>query len=247
VLLHLARGAGLPGLSAMAEHEPWDDAAAGGRAADDPRPSPPGGWLRPLLALTRDETRALAERLALPFVDDPTNLDRSHPRVRMRLELLPALRELNPRVDQALARAAEHARAAEDALDQWAAAELRARRCPPRPPKPRGAENSADAPAHAAAPGPTGPADDRAVTSPPRWSTEGMAALPGAVRQRIVRRVCRAAGAPDDALPARTLASIDDALLRPGPRRAWDLHPDLCLHLAHGELWTDAAHRATNH
>lgn len=208
ILLHLARGAGLPGLAAMAGLEPWGDDA--GDLA--------GGWLRPLLGLERETTRELAQRLRLPFVDDPTNLDRSHPRVRMRLELLPALRELNPRVEAALARAADHARQAEDALQQWVDRELRARRRPP-------------------ALDPVLPS----VTSAPRWSTEGMAELPVAVRTRIVRRVCQAAGAPDDALAARTLASIDDALARPGPGRAWDLHPRIRVHVANGELWTEDA------
>ena len=296
ILLHLARGAGLPGLAAMAELEPWDDPPATARlydwddapaeplaglpwpiatawshtpaepladlpspaailepdpladpdpapaglepwtrvpteplAAPDPAPiRPAGGWLRPLLALDRAQTRELAQRLRLPFVDDPTNLDRGHPRVRMRLELLPALRELNPRVEAALARTAAHARQAEDALQAWADRELRARRCPLPDPRP--------------------------VTSAPRWSTEGMAELPAAVRTRIVRRVCRAAGAPDDALKARTLVSIDDALVHPGPARAWDLHPRLRVHVANGELWTEdagpagsAAPRAPNH
>lgn len=218
ILLHLARGAGLPGLAAMAELEPW------GEGAEDLA----SGWLRPLLALERHETRELAERLQLPFVDDPTNLDRSHPRVRMRLELLPALRELNPRVEAAFARTAAHARQAEDALQQWVDRELRARRRPPAD-----ACDPIPIPAPAHVPGP--------VTSAPRWSTEGMAELPAAVRTRIVRRVCQAAGAPDDALPARTLASIDDALARPGPGRAWDLHPRIRVHVANGELWTEDA------
>jgi tRNA(Ile)-lysidine synthase len=244
MLLHLARGAGLPGLAAMAEHEPWDDGPPG----EPPAPGAPeagreGGWLRPLLALDRAQTRELAERLGLPFVDDPTNHDRTHPRVRMRHELLPALRELNPRVEAALARTAHHARQAEDALQLWVDRELRARRCPPTA---RG-----DAPSHATA---SAPAGARPVTSTPRWSTEGMDLLPTAVRTRIVRRVCHAAGAPADALAARTLASIDDALAHPGPSRAWDLHPCLRLHIANGELWTEdvallpsAALRARNH
>lgn len=242
ILLHLARGAGLGGLAAMPDLEPWDDAQA------------PGGWLRPLLALERAQTRELAERLRLPFVDDPTNLDRSHPRVRMRLELLPALRELNPRVEAALARTALHARQAEEALQAWVDRELRARR------RPSDAPSHADvrSPHEAARTSAPSPGEARSVTSAPRWSTEGMDRLPMAVRTRIVRRVCLAAGAPDDALPARTLASIDDALVHPGPGRAWDLHPRIRVHLAGGELWTEdaapppnpsesPAHRATNH
>ena len=79
------------------------------------------------------------------------------------------------------------------------------------------------------------------VTCGARWSTEGLQRLPVAVRTRFVRRLCRAAGSPDDALAARTLASIDDALLHPGPARSWDLHPKLRLVLAQGELWIEPA------
>jgi tRNA(Ile)-lysidine synthase len=248
ILLHLARGAGLPGLAAMAELEPWGDHTgdpSGGLPV--PAASSAGSWLlRPLLALDRAQTREIAQRLRLPFVDDPTNVDRGHPRVRMRLELLPVLRELNPRVEAALARTAAHARQAEEALHSWVDRELRARRCPAHAPTPA-AEPARDR----ATPPPSGP---RPVTSAPRWSIEGMAELPAAVRTRIVRRVCRAAGAPDDALAARTLASIDDALVHPGPARAWDLHPRLRVHVANGELWTEdaasppsPAPRAPNH
>lgn len=272
ILLHLARGAGLPGLAAMAELEPWGDAGeaieGAPRRPATPEPEPPnddrlaprahapgtaGGWLRPLLALDREQTRDLAQRLRLPFVDDPTNFDRAHPRVRMRLELLPALRELNPRVELALARSAVHARQAEEALQSWVERELRARRCTssPRDVAPAHATSHRPVPPASA---PAAAADPRPVTSGARWSTEGMAALPVAVRLRIVRRVCQAAGAPDDALAARTLASIDDALVHPGPSRAWDLHPRIRVHVANGELWTEdadpppgAASRAANH
>lgn len=221
VLLHLARGAGLPGIAAMAEHDPWDDPT-------------PGGWLRPLLDLTRAQTRELATRMGLPFVDDPTNLVREHPRVRVRLELLPLLEHVNPRAVEALARAADQARAAEDALQAWVDRELRSRRRSPGP-----AASVPPEHAHAASRSSPLRAGSRTVTSGPRWSTEGMQDLPSAVRTRLVRRVCRAAGAPDDAMPASVLASIDEALAHPGPARAWDLHPCLRLHVAHGELWTE--------
>lgn len=74
VLMHVTRGAGLAGVAAMAA---WE--------------SP---WLRPLLDLPRSETRALCGRLGLGFVDDPTNLDPQHPRVRMREQILPALAQI---------------------------------------------------------------------------------------------------------------------------------------------------------
>ena len=62
-----------------------------------------------------------------------------------------------------------------------------------------------------------------------------------AVRKRLVRTICRAAGVPDDGMSAQTLASIDDALVRPGPARTWDLVPRLRLHLHARELWMDSS------
>lgn len=61
---------------------------------------------RPMLAITRSETREIATLAGLPFVDDPMNEDLSLTRNRIRLELLPLMRELNPQVDVALARTA---------------------------------------------------------------------------------------------------------------------------------------------
>ncbi|MFY0530892.1 tRNA lysidine(34) synthetase TilS [Nannocystis pusilla] len=82
LLMHAARGCGLEGLAAM---RPWE-----------------APWLRPLLELPRAATRALCERMALPFVDDPTNADEEQPRVRVRERVLPELRDYNPRVEAAL-------------------------------------------------------------------------------------------------------------------------------------------------
>jgi tRNA(Ile)-lysidine synthase len=108
-ILHATRGAGLDGLAAMPT---WD------------RP-----WLRPLLGVPRAETRALCGRLGVSFVDDPGQPRSStHPRVRVREELLPVLREQNPRAEAALAALAEQAADAEMALSQWAGQEELARR-----------------------------------------------------------------------------------------------------------------------
>ncbi len=191
LLLHATRGAGLEGMAAMPT---WD------------RP-----WLRPLLGLPRAETRALCGRLGVGFVDDPGNIDRRHPRVRVREELLPVLREHNPRAEAALAGLAAQAAEAEAALSQWAAQEELARR--------RG---------------------------PGLWAIEGLANLPRAVRTRVLRLLCAAAGAEMGALGQAAIASIDRVLCaRAGaanaldagaasPARAprsWDLRPGLRLRL----------------
>jgi tRNA(Ile)-lysidine synthase len=51
---------------------------------------------RPLLDVTRGDVAGYAVARALPFVTDPTNLDRSHLRNRVRLDLLPALERVSP-------------------------------------------------------------------------------------------------------------------------------------------------------
>ena len=59
--------------------------------------------VRPLLAIGRAETRGLAKAASLPFVDDPTNEDRSFARNRIRAEVLPALEAINPASEQNIA------------------------------------------------------------------------------------------------------------------------------------------------
>ena len=74
LLLNLLRGAGRDGLSGM-------------------RP----GTTKPLLALRRSETRALCAELGLHPVVDPSNLDQSFRRNRVRHELLPLLESIAQR------------------------------------------------------------------------------------------------------------------------------------------------------
>lgn len=58
---------------------------------------PRSGWIvRPLLELERHETRRLATDAGLPVAYDRTNDDPSFSRVRIRSEVLPVLREVNP-------------------------------------------------------------------------------------------------------------------------------------------------------
>ncbi|MBY4895019.1 tRNA lysidine(34) synthetase TilS [Rhodobacteraceae bacterium N5(2021)] len=68
LLMRLARGSGVEGLSAMAETRDM------------------GGWqiVRPLLSETRAALRHYADVLRLPYVDDPSNEDTTYDRVRMR-------------------------------------------------------------------------------------------------------------------------------------------------------------------
>lgn len=105
LLLFLARGAGRKGLASM-------------------EPLAAGGIVRPLCEVTREEARAYARARALPFADDPMNEEPAFARNRVRSEVLPALRRLNPRADLALAAAAQDL-ALEEA---WLSAEAAARR-----------------------------------------------------------------------------------------------------------------------
>lgn len=129
MLLHVCRGAGLGGLSPMPALRAWIDDGLDHDSAAAPKPdaaphrTPPetGFVVRPLLHLTRTETRALASELAIPFVDDPTNLDDAHPRVAIRERVLPILRAINPEIEAHFGALARAARDAEQAIAQMAA------------------------------------------------------------------------------------------------------------------------------
>ncbi len=104
VLLHLLRGSGLDGLSGMRPRSPW--------------PYGPGPKLaRPLLCLWREDTERCCRLLGIAPRQDPTNLDLAPLRNRVRHRVLPLLRELNPRVDEALVRLASIAAQAVDYLE----------------------------------------------------------------------------------------------------------------------------------
>ena len=104
VLLHLLRGSGLDGLAAMRPRSPW--------------PLGEGPALaRPLLCLWRRDTERCCHALGIVPRHDPTNRDPSILRNRLRLQVLPALRQLNPRVDEALVRLADLAAQAVDYLE----------------------------------------------------------------------------------------------------------------------------------
>lgn len=98
VLLGLARGSGARSLAGM-----------------EPRS---GRYLRPLLAVRREQTRAACSALGLRAWDDPHNSDTSFARVRVRRDVLPAMEEaVGPGVAEALARTAVLLRADARVLD----------------------------------------------------------------------------------------------------------------------------------
>jgi tRNA(Ile)-lysidine synthase len=110
VLLMLLRGSGLPGLAAMPRLAPL------GR----------GLLLRPLLDWTRAALARYAAEQGLSWIEDPSNRDPRHVRNRLRREILPRLRKIQPGVSRSLARSAGHLAAAQSLLDEIADADLAA-------------------------------------------------------------------------------------------------------------------------
>ena len=109
VLLRVVRGSGLRGLRGI--------------------PSRRGRVIRPLLHEHRSVLRSALDLAGIAYLLDPTNDDPSHAeRNRIRVEVLPALERINPRVVEALLRLSAHAAADDDLLDGLAAAELTSRR-----------------------------------------------------------------------------------------------------------------------
>ena len=88
VLLRIVRGASPDGLG-------------GPRPVDEWRGMP---VIRPLLSFSREAIVCWAGRAGIPFREDPSNRDPRYPRSRVRNEVLPLLRELNPRIDAAVVR-----------------------------------------------------------------------------------------------------------------------------------------------
>lgn len=84
VLMNIIRGTGLPGLCGM-------------KAKD-------GLYVRPLLGVWRLEVQEFLKEEGIPFVEDSSNFDPTFLRNRIRHRVLPLLRDMNPRVAEALVR-----------------------------------------------------------------------------------------------------------------------------------------------
>lgn len=94
VLLHLLRGSGTAGLAAMREQRGWH--------------------LRPLLDVPREVLQGALDEVGLPWCEDSTNADTEYTRNFVRMRIMPIMREVNPRAEQALLQVAEVAAAEED-------------------------------------------------------------------------------------------------------------------------------------
>ncbi|MGV8805299.1 MAG: tRNA lysidine(34) synthetase TilS [Polaromonas sp.] len=115
LLLALSRGAGLPGLSAMAPRF-----ERGGMV-----------FLRPLLNTPASVLRQWLVQQQISFADDPTNRDERYTRNRIRARLLPALAQAFPQFRATFARSARHAAQAQAVLEEVALQDLAAVGAPP--------------------------------------------------------------------------------------------------------------------
>lgn len=101
LLLHLTRGAGLHGLAGI--------------------PPRRGELVRPLLTTPRADIEAYLEAHGIPHVEDSTNADDSYARNKLRHQVIPVLRELNPRLTERSAETMAYLRADNDYLNAQAA------------------------------------------------------------------------------------------------------------------------------
>ena len=97
ILLNIIRGSGLRGLTGMAASQPW--------------PYGPGPQLiRPLLGFCRSDTAAYCATRGVVPHEDSQNLSPRYRRNQIRQNLLPLMRQSNPRVVEALIRLGDSAR-----------------------------------------------------------------------------------------------------------------------------------------
>ena len=100
MILNLVRGAGTAGFGGI--------------------PPIRGNIIRPMLSVTRDEVEALVNEREIPHVKDSTNKLDCYTRNKIRLSVIPVLKEINPRLNEAAFSAAEISRADEKYLSEQA-------------------------------------------------------------------------------------------------------------------------------
>ena len=88
LLLNLIRGTGIKGLTGI---------------------KPQNGYIiRPLLCVSRQEIEQYLKSLGQPYITDSTNLEADYTRNKIRLELLPLMRSINPSADSSIETTASH-------------------------------------------------------------------------------------------------------------------------------------------
>lgn len=104
VLLHLLRGSGPEGLAAISPKE--------------------GDLIRPLLEVTKENILQYCHEKSLQYRLDPSNEKTNYQRNKVRLSLIPILKEYNPKIVDALVRTAEICRRDNDFLHEATARAL---------------------------------------------------------------------------------------------------------------------------
>jgi tRNA(Ile)-lysidine synthase len=188
-------------------------------------PATAGRYRRPLLGVSRSATRKACAALGLQPWDDPHNQDPAFARVRVRHQALPALESaLGPGVTEALARTARLLRADAEALDAWAAAAAeRLTRGTARPGAGRDTGRGGGG-------ADTGAGIDAGIDA------QALAALPAAVRTRVLHRAAAAGGCPPGALTARHVAEMDALVTRWHGQRWIELPGGVRAVRRHGKL-----------
>jgi tRNA(Ile)-lysidine synthase len=138
ILMHILRGTGITGLCGLAPCSPMAYDSQGMSlpasllslpvSSPSLRASPPSLRakrsnllvIRPLLDITREETASYCQENQLAPHIDSSNLSPSFFRNRLRLHLLPLLRQYNPSIDQALLRLADIAKEDSALIEQQA-------------------------------------------------------------------------------------------------------------------------------
>src|SRR6185437_7409251 len=98
ILLNLTRGTGIAGMHGILPKN--------------------GPLVRPLLFLNRDEVKKIVEENRIPYVEDSSNTSAKYARNKIRLEVIPVLKELNPGLAQTFENNLEHFRELEQLLQQ---------------------------------------------------------------------------------------------------------------------------------
>ena len=88
ILLNLTKGTGIRGLLGIAEKK--------------------DGFIRPLLFFTKKEVRTFAIKHAIPFFEDASNKRSDYQRNKIRNEVIPVLRDINPEVTKSASKTIEN-------------------------------------------------------------------------------------------------------------------------------------------
>lgn len=105
VLFSMARGTGLAGLCGIPPIR---------KPADAGKPD----VIRPLIEVTRCETEEYCRKNQLEYMTDSTNADEHYTRNKIRRQIVPLLREINPSIEQAAARMTASLREDRECLDR---------------------------------------------------------------------------------------------------------------------------------